>query len=130
MLKRVVIADDSATARMFIRRCLEIVGCTESTFIEAGNGKEALAGLQAAPADLLVTDLTMPEMDGLALLKQIQASPRLNDLPVVVITSAMNPARREELLRCGALAVLEKPVSPAALAEALEPLLPARDDTP
>jgi len=70
-MKRVVIADDSQTARMFIRRCLEIVGLAETEFVEADNGREALARIKEAPTDLLVTDLNMPLMDGEMLLMNL-----------------------------------------------------------
>ena len=121
-MKRIVIADDSYTARMFIRRCLEIVGFRDAQFAEATNGKEALALLKEAPADLLVTDLNMPVMDGETLLKWVKANPRLNELPVLVITSAGNPAKEAELLKNGAFAILNKPVNPPALSEVLQHL--------
>ena len=101
-MKRIVIADDSATARMFIRRCMEIVGCRENAFIEVENGKEALDCLKKKPADLVVADLNMPVMDGETLLKWIKASPRFNSIPVVIITSAVNSAKEKELADMGA----------------------------
>lgn len=122
-MNRIVIADDSATARMFIRRCLEIVGLGEADILEAENGREALSLVKEHPTDLLVTDLNMPVMDGATLLKWVKGSPRLIDLPVLVITSAGNPAKEVELCSLGAFGVLNKPVSPAALMEALKPLM-------
>jgi len=122
-VKRIVIADDSSTARMFIRRCLEIIGLRDETFVEAANGREALAQLKEAPTDLLVTDLNMPQMDGEALLKWIRANPKLSSLPVVVITSAGNPAKEARLLELGALRVINKPVTPTVLMDTLGFLL-------
>ncbi|MCP3178379.1 MAG: PleD family two-component system response regulator [Desulfuromonadales bacterium] len=122
-MKRIVIADDSSTARMFIRRCLEIIGLRDETFVEAANGREALAQLKEAPTDLLVTDLNMPQMDGEALLKWIRANPKLSTLPVVVITSAGNPAKEARLLELGALRVINKPVTPTVLMDTLSFLL-------
>ncbi|MCP4613161.1 MAG: response regulator, partial [Planctomycetes bacterium] len=90
-MKRIVIADDSSTARMFIKRCMEIAGCQDSEFVEAENGKEAIEHLKASPTDLLISDLHMPEMDGLALLKHVKSSPRLHEIPVIIISSAANP---------------------------------------
>ncbi len=119
MIKRIVIADDSATARMFIKRCLQIIGLGEAEMIEAEHGKEALTAAKAEPTDLLLTDLNMPIMDGETLLKWVKASPKLMDMPVVVITSAGNPAKEQELLKLGALKVINKPVSPPTLMEAL-----------
>jgi two-component system chemotaxis response regulator CheY len=122
-VKRIVIADDSATARMVIRRCLEIIGLGEALMVEVANGREALARLKEEPADLLVTDLNMPIMDGETLLKWVKGSPKLTDVPVVVITSAGNPAKAAVLTEIGAYAVLDKPISPATLLKKLEPLL-------
>jgi two-component system chemotaxis response regulator CheY len=122
-VKRIVVADDSATARMFIRRCLEIIGLGDAMIVEAENGKDALSKIKEAPTDLLITDLNMPVMDGETLLKWLNANPKLAGLPTLVVTSAGNPAKEAELLVLGAMAVLNKPVSPPALLEKLEPLL-------
>lgn len=122
-MKRIVIADDSATARMVIRRCLEIIGLGEAGMVEVPNGREALARLKEEPTDLLVTDLNMPIMDGETLLKWVKGSPKLTNVPVVVITSAGNPAKAEMLTELGAFAVLDKPISPATLLKKLEPLM-------
>lgn len=123
-MNRIVIADDSATARMFIRRCLEIIGLGEATLVEAENGREALSLLKEEDTDLLLTDLNMPVMDGATLLKWVKSSPKLHDLPVLVVTSAGNPAKEQELTALGAFGVLNKPVSPAGLLDALKPLMP------
>lgn len=120
MAQTIIVADDSATARMIIKRCLEIAGFGEAQILEARDGTEALELVKKNAVDLLVTDLNMPKMDGRSLLKHIKSSPRLSDLPVLVITSAKNPAKEQELLNMGAFAILGKPVSPANVAEALE----------
>jgi two-component system chemotaxis response regulator CheY len=119
-MNRIVIADDSATARMFIRRCLEIIGLGEAALVEAENGREALSLLKEEDTDLLLTDLNMPVMDGATLLKWVKS---LHDLPVLVITSAGNPAKEQELKALGAFGVLNKPVSPAVLMDALQSLM-------
>lgn len=122
-MKRIIIADDSTTARMFIKRCLQIIGLGDAEIIEAEHGKEALAAAKAQPVDLLLTDLNMPVMDGETLVKWVKASPKLGDLPVVVITSAGNPAKEAQLLELGAHRVLNKPVSPPVMMEALADFL-------
>jgi len=118
-MKRIIIADDSATARMFIKRCLEIIGLGDAEIIETEHGKEALAAAKEKPTDLLLTDLNMPVMDGETLVKWIKSSPKLCELPVVVITSAGNPAKEAQLLELGAHRVINKPVSPPVIMEAL-----------
>ncbi len=122
MIENVIIADDSSTARMIIKRCFEIAGCGESQFHEAVNGAEALKIAKGKQIDLLVTDLNMPTMDGWTLLKRVKASPKLTELPVIVISSASNAAVKEELLRLGALAVVDKPVAPMKVAEIIQGL--------
>ncbi|MCD6580824.1 MAG: response regulator [Desulfuromusa sp.] len=122
-MKRIIIADDSTTARMFIKRCLQIIGLGEVEIIEAEHGKEALAAAKAQEVDLLLTDLNMPVMDGETLIKWVKASPKLGDLPVIVITSAGNPAKEAQLLELGAHRVLNKPVSPPMMMDALADFL-------
>ncbi len=122
-MKRIIIADDSTTARMFIKRCLQIIGLGDVEIIEAEHGKEALAAAKAQDVDLLLTDLNMPVMDGETLIKWVKASPKLGDLPVVVITSAGNPAKEAQLLELGAHRVLNKPVSPPMMMDALADFL-------
>lgn len=124
-MKRIIIADDSATARMFIRRCLEIIGLGDAEIVEVEDGKEALAAAKEITPDLLLTDLNMPEMDGETLLKRVKSSPKLCEVPVIVITSAGNPAREAQLLKLGARQVINKPVSPPVMLKALKDFLDA-----
>ena len=124
---RIMIADDSGTARMFIRQCVEISAEEDVEFLEAASGREALTALKDGGVDLLITDLNMPVLDGRELIRRIAASPRLNGMPIMVITSSGNQARRDELLELGACVVLRKPVNPMTIAEGLETAL-ARED--
>ena len=117
--KKIVIADDSALARMFIRRCLVIAGLGDSEFHEANDGVEALQRLKEVRADMLVTDLTMPNMNGIELLKRISVSPRLSGMPILVVTSAGNEEQRKQLSELGATRILSKPLSPPMLVEAI-----------
>ena len=122
-MKTILIIDDSSTARMVIRRCLEIVGFEGAKFIEAANGKEALALMKQEATDLVVTDLNMPVMDGETFLKWIKGIPKTHDIPVVMISSADNPAREKQVLDLGAHAVLGKPISPEILKRSIGDLL-------
>ncbi|MBI9076748.1 MAG: response regulator [Desulfatibacillum sp.] len=121
-MKRIIVADDSGTARMFIVRCLQIAGFDGAHFVEAKNGTEALVALEEAPADLLVTDLFMPEVGGEELLRRVRGQSKYDAMPVLVITSAKNPAKEKELMELGAYAVISKPISPATMVPILEAL--------
>lgn len=122
MIESILIVDDSLTARLMIRRCLEIAGFDASRFREAANGREALALLREEPADLILTDLNMPEMDGKTLLRFIKASPKLNNIPVIVISSITNDAEEEALRAGGVAAIIRKPMSPMVIMEAIQSL--------
>ena len=117
-MDRIVIADDSGTARMFTVRCLEVLGFKDTEIIECENGAEALDCLQKGDTDLLITDLTMPIMDGTTLVKTITEDKTINLKRIIVVTSAGNLAKEEELSRYGAQ-IISKPISPAKLAEVL-----------
>ena len=127
-MKRIVIADDTKTARMFIQKCLQIAGMQDAEFVEAVNGREALEMVKEAPTDLLFTDHNMPVMDGMTLLKCIKASPKLHDLPVIVITSASNKAKDIEFKKFGAYQVLSKPITPATLYPIIQSILKEEND--
>ena len=117
-MNRIVIADDSGTARMFTVRCLEVLGYQDVETIECENGAEALQSLKETSTDLLITDLTMPVMDGTTLVRTIGEDDSLDVKRIVVVTSAGNPAKEEELAQFGA-SIISKPISPAKLAAVL-----------
>lgn len=116
----VLITDDSATARMITQRCLEMAGYSEVEYLQAANGKEAMEVLREKKVDLLITDMVMPVMDGKALLKGVKSSPKLNFIPVFVITSLANPALEKELNSIGVDKVIYKPISPPKIMECIE----------
>ncbi len=121
-MQRILIVDDSKVARMLIRRCLEIAGYADVEYLDAGNGKEALAELKKQTADLVIADLNMPLMDGEGLINWMKSSPSLQNIPVIFVTSTNNEARAAHLTSLGAKAILGKPISPPKLAQVLKSL--------
>jgi two-component system chemotaxis response regulator CheY len=120
MSKTVIIADDSKTARMFIKQCLEIAGLRDAQFLEANHGGEVLEHLESIVPSLIVTDINMPVKDGLTLVKDLKANPKTKLLPVIVITSAQNAQLEQQLKSLGVLAVIPKPISPPKLSGVLK----------
>ena len=114
-----MIADDSGTARLFTKRCVQIAGLKDATVVEAVDGADAWSKAQSDPPDLLLTDLTMPNMDGTELLRNIKSNDATKGTHVIVITSAGNPAKEKELIEIGAAAVILKPISPPKLVPAI-----------
>ncbi len=80
----ILIVDDSASMRRVIKKFL--LNNKFSRLFEAGNGKDALDIIQAQSIDLIISDLNMPVMDGLALLEQVKKNPDTADIPFIMLT--------------------------------------------
>lgn len=102
---RVLLADDSLTTRSLERSILEVAGYE---VIAAGDGEEAWRLLQEHGADIVVSDVEMPGMDGFALTEAIRGSRRFADIPVVLVTGLATDADRRRGLDVGASAYLVK----------------------
>jgi len=113
MEANVLIVDDSSTMVDTLNSILSSQGCSVEACLDAEAGWERLtAGLSGKDAvpDLLLLDLNMPGMDGMALLGRIRAEERLARLPVVIITAEADPRTRGKALKAGADAFLSKPI--------------------
>lgn len=125
---KILITDDSGTARMVIQRCLEMSGREDCTYLQAKNGQEALEIVRTQKIDLLITDMVMPEMDGKELLKAVVDDPAISHTQVVVITSLANPALENDLIKMGARMIVGKPVSPPKLQECIDEIFPSEEE--
>ncbi|MDA3963776.1 MAG: response regulator [Planctomycetota bacterium] len=119
MVERVLIVDDSGLIRKCIRRFLEQSGLAVEHFFEASNGAEALRVLELQKVDLLVTDISMPEMDGVEMLRALQDIPGSSSIHKIVISSIATDKWADELHELGVAAVLAKPPDMAELIRAL-----------
>jgi len=119
MAFNVLIVDDSATMRAMIKRVIKLSGFEAETIYEAGNGREALKVLDGHWVDLVLTDIHMPEMDGLELLRVLSAHPVLNRLPVIIVTPEGSDEPLQEAMRLGAKACIRKPFSPEKVRQVL-----------
>ena len=89
--KRILVIDDASLVRLYYRGALERAGFE---VVEALNGIEALERLLDAPADLIVADVNMPQMDGLSFLRALRAKgPPLSSIPSLVISTESAPER-------------------------------------
>ena len=110
---RILVVDDSKMLRMGIARSLRQLGVTKIE--EAVDGQHALERLEQETFDLMLLDMEMPQMDGLAVLARMQANPELRNLPVIVISGG---EAIEEVVSCiemGAEDYLPKPFSQVLL---------------
>lgn len=104
---RVLVVDDSLASRRHLRRLLEELGIEHIT--EAVNGKEAVALLEMAMVDLVITDYNMPEMDGRELTEYIRTQSWQAEVPVLMVTSEQNMGRLAAVERAGVSAICDKP---------------------
>jgi two-component system response regulator AtoC len=102
---RVVVADDEANARRMLEILLVKLGCE---VLSVANGKAALELLRTAPADLLVTDLNMPEMDGLGLLRALREEG--DDIPVIVVSAYGTVENAVAAMKQGAFDFIIRPL--------------------
>ena len=116
-MSRVLIVDDIVENRYLLETILKAGGYD---VVSAVNGAEALAAAEAAPPDLLVTDILMPVMDGFELCRRWKADETLRGIPLVFYTATYTDAKDEVLARTlGADLFLVKPMPPDALLEAI-----------
>ncbi len=106
MPKTILIAEDSAAVRKFITLALKIKGYK---VIPAVDGMDALEKLPTEHIDMLVTDLNMPNIDGLKLIKTIRESAEYKDLPIIILSSLSKDEDINAGLSAGANSYLIKP---------------------
>jgi two-component system chemotaxis response regulator CheY len=112
MSKTVITVDDAATIRKMISFTLRGAG---HTVIEASDGVDALAQLRGRSVDLVISDINMPRMDGLALTKALRDLELHRSTPIVLLTTESDPDKKTKGKQAGATAWLVKPFQPEQL---------------
>jgi two-component system chemotaxis response regulator CheY len=119
----VLVVDDSAAIRRILQRVLRQTGMSIRTIHEAGDGREALTLLEAENVDLILSDINMPNMDGLQLLALLKASAQWCHIPVVMITTEGGETKVGEAVRLGAAGYVRKPFTADQIKEKLAGIL-------
>lgn len=123
-MPRVLVVDDSATMRKIMAKSLREAGFGDWSVTEAGDGESALLALRGSEFDLVLSDINMPEMDGLSLVRSARRDPTVSpDVPILIITTEGCLEKIEEALAAGATDYLCKPFTPAQLQAKLRALL-------
>jgi CheY-like chemotaxis protein len=122
--KSVLVVDDSSTFRQLLCMSLSRVeGISASGITEAGDGEEALEKLKEKKFDLMLTDIRMPRMDGLELVRRVRTERGKDELPIVIISTKGSEQEVEYGMSLGANGYLSKPISMAKLRELVMGLL-------
>lgn len=123
MGKNVLLIDDSSTMRKIVGRSLRQAGIEFDNIFEAGDGIEALALLEKEHVDIILSDINMPNMDGIAFLREKANRPAIKDIPVLMISTETGEDIIGEAKSLGALGAIKKPFTPDKVNEVLGPLL-------
>ncbi|MEZ5965740.1 MAG: response regulator [Planctomycetota bacterium] len=122
MSYKVLIVDDSATMRKIIMRSLRQAGIDVGTTVEAGDGAEGLAALKGGGFDLVLSDVNMPNMNGLDFCKAAKAEVKPLP-PIVMITTEGSEDIIAQAMNEGAQGYVKKPFTPEKLGESLNAVL-------
>lgn len=119
MAKTILIIDDSTSLRQVVKMTLAGAGYN---VIEAGDGQAALALLDGRPVHMAVCDVNMPVMNGIEFVKATKKLPSYKFMPILMLTTENQQARKEEGRAAGAKAWMVKPFSPSQLVAAVSKL--------
>lgn len=120
MDKNILIVDDSESIREVVNFTLEKEGYTVKT---GENGKDAIKYLDGSPLDLIITDLYMPEMDGIELIKQIRNKEEYKGVPILFLTTESQMEKKQEAKNAGATGWIVKPFVPNKLLAAVKKVM-------
>lgn len=123
MGKNVLLVDDSSTMRKIIGRCLRQAGIDFDNIFEAGDGLEALEVLEKEKVDIVLSDINMPNMDGIAFLREKSGRANMEGIPVLMISTETGEDIIGEAKSLGAVGAIKKPFTPDKVNEVLGPLL-------
>lgn len=120
MAKTILIVDDSSSVRLVVGIALKGAGYT---VIEASDGRDALGKLTGQKVHLIISDVNMPNMDGITFLKAVKALPAYRFTPVIMLTTESQEEKKREGQLAGAKAWVVKPFQPPTLLAAVEKLV-------
>lgn len=119
----VLIVDDSAAIRKILQRVLRQTDIPIGDVLEAGDGVEALKALNDRHVNLILSDINMPNMDGLQLLAQLKQSDKWKAVPIIMVTTEGGQGKVIEAVQLGAAGYVRKPFTAEQIKEKLSGLI-------
>ncbi len=120
MAKTILIVDDSASMRQVVSIALKGAGYD---VIEACDGKDALSKMTGIKIHLIVSDINMPVMDGITFVKEVKQNASYKFTPIIMLTTEMEPDKKQAAKDAGAKAWVTKPFQPPVLLGAIAKLV-------
>ena len=119
----VLIVDDSAAIRKILHRVMIQAEVPLGKVIEAGDGAEALEKLKVDKVGLILSDINMPNMDGIEFLTKLKADESFKTVPIVMVTTEGSQAKVMQALELGAVGYVRKPFTAEQIKEKLEGII-------
>jgi len=119
----VLIVDDSFSMRSVIKKIIAMSGFRMDGCFEAGNGREGLDVLEREWVDVIISDINMPEMGGLEMLRKLKEHRVFQNIPVIVVSTEGSEDRINEAVSCGAKGFIKKPFLPEDLKKIMHDVL-------
>jgi len=116
--KNILIVEDSATTRALIRAVIEDLG--DFNTVEAGSGFEALKLLPTQEFNLVITDVNMPDINGLELIHFIKSNPRYSHIPLIIVSTERSEEDKKRGIALGAMSYITKPFKAQELQEVVK----------
>lgn len=121
-MKTVLLVDDSATILMSLKAVLGKAGFAVET---ASRGQEALDRVRGGlRPNLIISDINMPQMDGITFVREVRKAPSMRFIPILMLTTETEQAKRQEAKAAGATGWLVKPVPPDQLLGVIKQVIP------
>jgi len=112
MAKRILAVDDSASIRQMVSFTLKEAGYD---VVEAVDGLDAEKKIKTYPVNMVITDLNMPNLDGIGLIKKLRSNPSYKFLPIIMLTTESQEQKKQEGKSAGATGWIVKPFKPEQL---------------
>lgn len=120
-MSRILLVEDDPDIRKMFRMALSAAGYGVR---EAVDGLDAIGALQAEAFDLIITDLSMPRVDGVSALDTFSLMPNGQNIPIIAVTAVDDPAVEQRTMDSGAIAFLHKPLTARELLDEVRKYLP------
>lgn len=120
MKKTILTVDDSLSMQQILKDTLSDAGYS---VITCSNGAEALSAFPKQPVDMVITDLNMPQMDGITLIARLRQLPAAQYIPIVMLTTESSADKKQQGKQAGASGWITKPFRPDQLVSVAERLL-------
>ena len=127
MAFNVLIVDDSSSMRAIVKKIIKVSGFNVGEFLDASDGKEALKVLADEWVDIVLTDINMPNVNGMELMAEMRKDELLRSIPIVMITTEGSEKKMQEAMDLGASGYVKKPFLPEDIKRTLSSIMGEED---